>query len=947
MSEPGTLTGTMTPVDDPGRLTSEDILRLMQVPGWPRLFVLSPFEQPVNVMSQQLRAINLVHAVLDTEILLPPAKAERAGRAPRARLGVVGGGVAGTTAAAYAALRGCTVQVFERNNAPLRLFANSDRFLDPVLYDWPEITRGQRAAIPVMSWTGAPGKDVTKHLEEQWKGWQQLHDIAFWPSALVTLPEQPLSSLDDALEITVRDAHNTVGRRLELDAVILAVGFGPETPPKNPDLKLLTQRFQYWDREKNPVWLRPKERTALISGTGDGGLTDLFWLAIHDFDERMLWKVVETLTEEGRIAEQVSRIEREIRLSVNSGLTDVSRLVTSKYMAIETPRLDALLRGMLREVDITLNGTEAEPLTDKSYPINRFLASRLFRLARAQLDGSKKFSLRYLRGRLECWKTDEGVFAYDTERAVPVNEARPFSTAIIRRGPSHVLAESFPAIYQRCKEVQHRTRLGFARRAVWPAPYVAQPSGGDPARNPLRGVVRRHVFYSDLFDSTVQRALQDRMESVVGGGAADETFRTLYLGRLRLGLLMHDTILLTDTQVLDGAFFLTLSRDEIRTLVPRTILKLRKGSVAASTLAMITNEDGTVRPFEISAIRDAAVRGKVRDLMRARAGQRLLPSAVSGVEQILALTQDLALDGATMEPLIGGWQMWHAILTEMGAQPVPWSKVPLDFDQQVVDPGRLFAELPAGKNLFELVYKQRKSNRTMIYTLLSDWLAADGGGGEDAWKIRSFYNAAYNAGIARKEGANVIETLWVDGARAFGVEYEHDQAERSAMGGLVAMLGAIDARRFDEIEEASRRKAFAWRRGLAPFEDLVEAIRTALGDAPAPSATRIGPRADPSWGTREQRRWTEIAAGLLAKDAFLGSFFVPPNLDKGDTSPRFVTGQWSEARSPDPAEPRSPLSVTYYDRSLWRAPEDADLSPDWSPAHVAPGRADTATKGHP
>lgn len=932
----------MIPIYDPGRLTSEDILRLMQVPGWPRLFVLSPFEQPVNVMSQQIRAINLVHALLDTGILLTPASAARTGEKPRARLSVIGAGVAGTTAAAYAALRGCTVEIFERNGAELRLFANSERYLDPVLYDWPEIERGQRAAIPVMSWTGDVGKHLTTRLYEQWRGWKQLHDIAFYPNAQVELPEAPLDSMDGELEISFRDAHHAGGRQLKVDALILAVGFGPEKPPENPELKRLMQRFRYWDREKDPVWLRPSERTALISGTGDGGLTDLFWLAIRDFNERMLWEIIEVLkAEKVDVAERVSRIEREIRLSVNAGLADVSKLVTSRYMTIETPNLDAFLWQRLQSVDITLNGTESEPLTDKSYPINRFLTSRLFRLAQRPLDGSRRFSLRYLRGRLECWKTDEGIFAYDTRQATPVNGAKPFSTVVIRRGPSHVLAESFPLIYQRCKEVQHRTRLGLTRRAVWPAPYVAHSFTDDLPSNPLGGVVRRHILYSDLFDSTVQRAVYDQVLELGCEGGADLVFRTLYLGRLRLGLLMHGTILLTDTQVLDGAFFLTLTEEEIRLLAPRTVLKLREETVAETTRALLTDKNGLVRPFEISAIRDAAVRAKVRDWMRSTAPRKTLAPG-AGVDQILEITRELALDEEALDPLVTGWRRWHSVLTEMSFQRAEWSSDPFDLDQQVVDPGRLFADLSAGKDLFERVYKQRKTSRTNIYRLLSEGLADDRRLDHDAWKIRSFYNSAYNAGIARKEGANVIETVWVDGAAAFGVECEFQQAAPSRLGGLVGKLGSIEARSFEDVEESVRRSAHEWRRGLLPFAEFVDCIQKALEHISIPSRGDLGKVSPPSPASHEQRRWMDIAAGMLADDAFVAGSFVPHNLDKGDASPRFVTGQWSKMYESGLKETLSPVAVTYYDRSLWRAPQDASQVPDWLPEPLSRGAAPAA-----
>src|SRR6516164_11148384 len=125
-----------------------ELLRLMGVPGYRRVYVLGCFARYVTVYSQQVRALNLVDTLAKAGIL-----------SARSCVAVVGGGIAGLTAAAAAAVRGAgEVRVFEKLDATMRLQRTSEkRYINPYIYDWPtipEVAPGDDvwAALPLMQW---------------------------------------------------------------------------------------------------------------------------------------------------------------------------------------------------------------------------------------------------------------------------------------------------------------------------------------------------------------------------------------------------------------------------------------------------------------------------------------------------------------------------------------------------------------------------------------------------------------------------------------------------------------------------------------------------------------------------------------------------------------------------------------------------------------------------
>jgi hypothetical protein len=91
---------------------------------------------------------------------------------PGKKLAIIGGGLAGVTAATAALLRSADVTLIEKNSQVLQLQnKNTTRFIHPHLYDWPNriSTRlSDETDLPCLNWTAAYAGQVINRVERQW-----------------------------------------------------------------------------------------------------------------------------------------------------------------------------------------------------------------------------------------------------------------------------------------------------------------------------------------------------------------------------------------------------------------------------------------------------------------------------------------------------------------------------------------------------------------------------------------------------------------------------------------------------------------------------------------------------------------------------------------------------------------------------------------------------------
>lgn len=132
-------------------------------------FLHRGYEKRMSTISQQIRAVSLIGSLLERG---DPETGEKISPKEDA-IAVIGGGIAGITAASIAAWRGCRkVHIFEKQNKFASAFENSERQIQPRLYEWTDTDWSiKQASIPILDWKEDTAKKVTETIRKQWQYW--------------------------------------------------------------------------------------------------------------------------------------------------------------------------------------------------------------------------------------------------------------------------------------------------------------------------------------------------------------------------------------------------------------------------------------------------------------------------------------------------------------------------------------------------------------------------------------------------------------------------------------------------------------------------------------------------------------------------------------------------------------------------------------------------------
>src|ERR1700722_4029569 len=124
---------------DSSTLSPDMILSNYRLPKHP-LYLVGFFARGVTVYSQQIRAFNLIWALVEKGILACKLKDDEPDPGKRASVAIIGGGFVGLTAAAALIKKGvhAEITICERRDTLVPLQHGSDtRWLHPRIYNWP------------------------------------------------------------------------------------------------------------------------------------------------------------------------------------------------------------------------------------------------------------------------------------------------------------------------------------------------------------------------------------------------------------------------------------------------------------------------------------------------------------------------------------------------------------------------------------------------------------------------------------------------------------------------------------------------------------------------------------------------------------------------------------------------------------------------------------------
>lgn len=233
------------------------------VPSADGLYFVGTFDRRITFYSQQVRALRLARSLYE------------AGKIDaNDSIAVVGAGAAGVTIALALALLDCRVTLFDPADEVLQLQSDSPRLLHPHIYEWPALGSLETdAGLPFLNWELDDGGTVAAKLAQEFHGHRaQLQQKLVWKD------RHKLSAL--AQEGSEWRAHFDNGHSYIFKQVVLSMGFGDEKKTGDADV------YDYWkQRGVGTAAIEPNPPvTYLVSGNGDGALTDILNLMITGFE---------------------------------------------------------------------------------------------------------------------------------------------------------------------------------------------------------------------------------------------------------------------------------------------------------------------------------------------------------------------------------------------------------------------------------------------------------------------------------------------------------------------------------------------------------------------------------------------------------------------------------------------------------------------------------------
>jgi len=357
-----------------GVLQPTDILQGAVAPTHPNLFVIGAYDTRITFYAQQVRALQLVHALQDQGRL-----------APNMRCAVVGGGAAGATAAAALVLISeIEVVLFEAGNEILTLQqASTRRRLDPHIYDWPAVnTSDPVAGLPILDWTSGSAREVRRDVKLEFDGLAAI--VGAQLQVRLRHSVTRIEPIGRALQLTFErdpaegEALNANGRAEDqdtFDLVLLAFGFGLEAPITAAGVAMPS----YWSDAgvPGPEFEGRATPRFLISGNGDGALIDLVAAASANFEHDGM--IAEIVHQAGidRTFLALEAIDREAQAAARTdhGYDFLAAYDAQLMPAIQPLGLLARVGQRLRPgVQIVLQTRRAEAFVAETATLNRVAA---------------------------------------------------------------------------------------------------------------------------------------------------------------------------------------------------------------------------------------------------------------------------------------------------------------------------------------------------------------------------------------------------------------------------------------------------------------------------------------------------------------------------------------------------------------------------------------------
>jgi len=320
------------------------------------VFALGHRERRITMHSQQIRALNLSAALLESGKVHSSS-----------RVAIIGGGLAGLTCAAALSSARAQITLIERSDTLMGVQLGSHvRYVHPGIFDWPHNPAFSPAtALPFLNWRADKADTVAKLILADFKSFADRCDIRKGHKVIEQI------RLDEAgvrvASLSHKAPHGTNPTIEFFNVVILAVGFGIER--ELPGLPVQS----YWrdDAWHQTAMADEDMRHLAVVGAGDGGVTDALRLSLHGFDHGTI------LSDFGRNVTAIDIGRKMASYDEWAALrgAESASFLAEAYSAIRLPDalLDDILSARRTDTAVTLYDTTGFPFQLSSSILNRLL----------------------------------------------------------------------------------------------------------------------------------------------------------------------------------------------------------------------------------------------------------------------------------------------------------------------------------------------------------------------------------------------------------------------------------------------------------------------------------------------------------------------------------------------------------------------------------------------